>query len=64
MTLAELRTAFETGELTRGSCCLILDNDQVYAYADDAGEQQIFSEHPYDVLREALDLLGIPWDNA
>jgi hypothetical protein len=62
--LVELRTAFETGELTRGSCCLIIDNDQVYAYADDEGKQKIFDEHPYDLLREALDLLGIPWDNA
>lgn len=64
MTIAELRSAFESGDLTRGSCCLILDNDQVYAYKDDESDAMIFDEHPYDVLREALDLLGIPWENA
>lgn len=60
-TLAELKAKFDSGALE--GCVLVLDNDQTFVYSAD-GERQLFEAHPHDVLRSALDMLGIPWDEA
>jgi hypothetical protein len=57
-TLAELRAAYESGELSREHP-LVLDNDCSHVYAD--GKQVYAGDGPGD-LPEALDLLGIPWE--
>ena len=43
---------------------LYLDNDYADMYDDETGEVLLYTAHPYTLLREALDLLGIPWENA
>ena len=58
MTLVELKAAYDSGQVTEP---LILDNDQTTVYTDSG---KIFEAHPYDLLRSALDILGIPWDEA
>lgn len=73
-TLAELKAAFDSGELKREDCMMILDNDCTPTY--DRGEWDeetedwtkddlIFNSHgPSCLLEEALTLLNIPWENA
>lgn len=62
-TLAELQHA-----VTRARACgqeppvLTVDNDDSYAY--DQAEQLVFRMHPADLLEQALDLLGIPHQDA
>lgn len=59
-TLAGLKAAYDSGTLSRENP-LVLDNDDTSVW-DGAGE--VFGAHPEDVLRQALDLLGIPWDTC
>ncbi len=59
MTLAELKAAYGKGDLTEP---LILDNDHAAVY--DTNADAVFELHPEELLRAALDLLGIPWSEA
>ena len=73
-TLAELAAAYKSGELAQGDP-LWLDNDTASVYetvldldeqgtAQDEDSVQVFQMHPETILREALDLLGIPHDHV
>jgi hypothetical protein len=57
-TLADLKQALDSGEV---SGTVTLDNDETFLYTDGA---EVFRMHPYDLLRQALDLLGIPHEEA
>lgn len=57
-TLAELRDAYARGEVTRP---LRLDNDQVFVYQ---GDSKVYDSDPETLLEQALDLLGIPYDQV
>lgn len=59
-SLRGLQAAYESGELP-GSLPLVIDSDAVIA---SHGEEQVFDLDPAEVLQQALDLLGIPWDRA
>lgn len=71
-TLKALKKALDTKQLKlkRGSReCIILDNDSTSLYVEDPKDPEdaikIFDGGtPNDLLIEALDLLGIPWDMA
>jgi len=60
-TLKELKEALDEGEIKldpeRGEY-LTLESDITYLYVDD---ECVFRMHPSDLIEEALDLLGIPW---
>ena len=60
-TLKELKEALDKGEIQldpeRGEY-LTLESDITYLYVDD---ECVFRMHPSDLIEEALDLLGIPW---
>jgi len=63
-TLRALKEALDQGELQvnpEAGDGLILDSDSAYFYSDDAC---VFRMHPTDLLEQALDLLGIPWETA
>ncbi|RLB28208.1 MAG: hypothetical protein DRG87_09820 [Deltaproteobacteria bacterium] len=63
-SLKELKEALDKGEIQANPAngdCLIVDSDSIYFYLDD---ECVFRMHPSDLLEEALDLLGIPWENA
>jgi hypothetical protein len=60
-TLAALRAAYERGELDRKKSPLILDNDSSTVYV---GERCVYRGPGYELIEEALTLLGIPWDSA
>jgi len=67
-TLAELKAAYDSGELSKDNP-VTLDNDSTSVYTEgdeenDIGGECVFSEHPADLMEQALDLLGIPWENA
>ena len=66
-TLADLKRAYDSGVLLR-DCPLILDNDCSSVHADNADGTdtvKVFDgEGPEELLCEALDLLGIPWENC
>jgi hypothetical protein len=59
-TLADLKRAYDSGELLRDRK-LVLDNDVVFVYE---GEQCVYRSDPGFVMMEALDLLGIPWEEC
>jgi hypothetical protein len=63
-TLNDLVAAIKSGELqpieTDGEF-MTLDNDQVTFYI---GDEKIFDSDPETILREALDMLGVPWEEA
>ena len=61
-TLRQLKDAYDGGQLGR-DVPLMLDNDSADVY-DEASNEDVFEMHPYDLLRQALDLLGIPHDQA
>lgn len=72
-TLAELKAAYESGELDPEAGRLVLDNDVCQAYVknpdyegedeDDVDWISVFrSGGPSELLPDALDLLGIPWE--
>ena len=63
-TLKELKKAIDQGEIQlnpEGGDCLLVDADSTYFYLDD---EVVFRMHRSDLLEEALNLLGIPWENA
>ena len=70
-TLKQLKTAIDSGKLrlTKHDA-LTIDNDSTYLYlgqeAEDGGtgRECVFSCHPAHLMEQALDLLGIPWENA
>jgi hypothetical protein len=62
-TLTELKKAIDTGEIQlnpEGGDCLIVEGDSTYFYL---GDEIVFRMHPSDLLEEALNLLGIPWEH-
>ena len=71
-TLAELKTAFDSGEIPKNWEGIILDNDSTSMYEEvidgngdvDYGEKIFDGGMPSELLEEALTLLGIPWGNA
>jgi hypothetical protein len=60
-TLADLKQAVDSGEV---SGTMTLDNDEAFLYTDGDDGVEVFRMHPYDLLRQALDLLGIPHEEA
>ncbi len=63
-TLKKLKDALGKGEIKlnpESGDCLTLESDIAYFYVDD---ECVFRKHPSDLLEEALDLLGIPWQIA
>lgn len=62
-TLAELKAAFEKGELDREKHKVDVDNDCVSLYA---GDESVFDfeGRPEYLLVEALKLLGIPAEHV
>jgi hypothetical protein len=63
-TLKELKEALDKGEIQldqESGDSLIVDSDSTYFYLDD---ECAFRMHPSDLLEQALDLLGIPWETA
>ena len=63
--LEDLAEAFEWGELSKDNP-LCLDNDSTRCYIDTGEEWETVFDggDPNKLLREALTLLGIPWENA
>jgi hypothetical protein len=62
MTVAELKNACDEARTAgREVPELTLDNDDAPAHE---GDECVFRMHPGEVLRQALDLLGIPWGEA
>jgi hypothetical protein len=62
--LKELKEALDKGEITLdpgSGDYLTLESDIAYLYVDD---ECVFRRHPSDLIEEALDLLGIPWQNS
>ena len=58
-TLAELYGAYQAGVMTE---VMVLDNDQAAVY--DGEGNHIFEMHPEDLLRQALGILNIPYEEA
>jgi len=59
-SLRAYRDAFDEGlEAT-----LFLTGNSVEAYDDERGLTCYLRQHPHEMLEQALDLLGIPWDSA
>jgi hypothetical protein len=65
-TLAELKAAFDSGELKADNCSVVIDNCDVWAsraVGDDDAEY-VYQSTPDQMLRDALTLLGIHWVNC
>jgi hypothetical protein len=74
-TLAELKAAYDSGEIPR-DWVLMIDNDNTNVYEQnvfirsngsevvEAGEKIFEGGMPEDLLTQALDLLGIPNEPA
>jgi hypothetical protein len=60
-TLSDLRDAYHSGDLDAQADVLTIDNDSTTVYSADG---EVFEMHPADLLRQALDLLGIPHEPA
>ncbi|MBX3050797.1 MAG: hypothetical protein KF753_04945 [Caldilineaceae bacterium] len=66
-TLAELQAAYAAGVLATDKNPVKLDNGVAYVYAEwgDEGDwDKVYDSDSENLLRAALDLLGIPWRNA
>lgn len=70
-TLKEVKEAFNSGALSKERHALILDNDSVhiktYGLDDDEDPPELFRAHHgwhSDIVCDALDMLGIPYDLA
>lgn len=65
-TLAELKAAYDSGELDKDESPLIVDNWRVYVsapYGTEEGDwEQVFRSET--LLSDLLDLVGIPWELA
>ena len=59
-TIADLKRAYDSGELTAESP-LHVDNDDSFVYV---GEEKVYSGGGYEDVYEALDALKIPWRRA
>ena len=64
-TLRDLQAAYKSGAVTEP---LMLDNDSTSVYVqtgpDMENYEEAFEMHPDDVLKQALDLLGIPHEHV
>lgn len=60
-TLADLIAAYASGALDREASPLYLDNDTADVDGDTG---TVYEVHPARLLREALTLLGIPWEDV
>lgn len=58
MNLLELRDAYAAGTITSP---MMLDNDYTGVYDND---NEVFTSDPRQLLRDALDLLGIPHESV
>lgn len=67
MTLTELIEGYKSGEISMEDP-LWLDNDTTFVYVgdEDAGEtpQRIFHMHPYDLMNQLLEYVGIPYEGV
>jgi hypothetical protein len=61
-TLADLKAAYDSGELNPEESPLTLDNDCSFVYKDSKCVYR--GNGPDFLVGEALTLLGIPWDNV
>ena len=63
MNLKEVVEAYKKGELNKETDILILDNDGSSLYKEDGSDEPecVYGEHPEKILREALEILGIPY---
>jgi hypothetical protein len=59
-SLAELKAAYESGELA-SDVVLVLDNDYSYVYD---GDEKVYDGPGYELRDEALTLLDIPWEHC
>jgi hypothetical protein len=67
--LAELKAAIDTGDVQAADVLVLIDNDCTPVYAFDHAEDAIGAHiytgpDPETLLGQALDLLGIPWEEA
>lgn len=60
-TLAELLEARDNGRVPT-AFQLVLDNDDVHGYGGD--NSAVFRSDPATLLRELLDYVGLPYDEA
>lgn len=66
-TLKELKAALDSGELKLTAERLVLDSDVCFLYVNSSEDDDgvcVFRAHPANLLEAALDLMGIPWENA
>lgn len=69
-TLKDLKVALDSGELKLKAPRdrLVIDNDVCFLYLHSEEDEDdatcVFRLHPADLLEQALELMGIPWDNA
>ena len=65
-TLDQLMTAFHSGELSIDDHPLVLDNDSTRSYRDTGEEWEVIFDGgtPDQLLRQALTLIGVPWEDA
>lgn len=61
-TLAQLRKAYESGELDKEASPLVLDNDCSFVYHN--GECVYRGDGPHVLCLEALEMLKIPWEDV
>lgn len=59
--LSEFLAAFDDTELDLKSCRIWLDNDSTHCYKDD---ELLLNLDPFDLLTQALDFLGINWEQV
>ncbi len=72
-TVPALIDAYKTGKISKDDI-LWLDNDVVFVYVDDGPpltededdvpQKCVFRMHPYDLLNELLDIVGIPYSGV
>jgi hypothetical protein len=68
-TLAELCAAMRDGQLDPETFTLVIDNDHVGAYSNDRSDgyddaEPLLELHPAELMTQALDQLGIPYEPA
>lgn len=62
--LEQLAAAYESGELNRDRSPLIIDSDETPVFDRDNDEEVFNGGTPKNLLKQALDLLGIPYRQA
>ena len=67
-TLAELVSAIKDGsiDVKEQDLSLTIDNDSCYMYGNDEVDDDTLFDGgmPGELLTQALELLGVPWQNA